>query len=181
MPAASATAEAYDATVDVVLRPAEPDEAEAAVAVQRAASLAALAHIFPPDRYPFPDEAVLDRWRTALADPARRVVLAERAGTPVGVLLTAPDWLEGLYVVPEEWGSGVAVLLHDEAVRAARERGVEHLHLWVLEDNHRARRFYERRGWKPNERRRRVPYPPHPDDVGYTLELGVCPGGGRDG
>jgi hypothetical protein len=41
----------------------------------------------------------------------------------------------------------------------------------VLEDNARARRFYERRGWRPDGTDRIVPFPPHPLDVGYTKEL----------
>ena len=42
------------------------------------------------------------------------------------------------------------------------------LRLWVLEENHRARRFYEKRGWRLNGETRVVPYPPNPLDVGYT-------------
>jgi ribosomal protein S18 acetylase RimI-like enzyme len=41
----------------------------------------------------------------------------------------------------------------------------------VLEDNERARRFYEGLGWRENGDTRVVPYPPNPIDVGYTIEL----------
>jgi len=41
----------------------------------------------------------------------------------------------------------------------------------VLEENARARRFYERRGWQENGRTRVVPFPPNPLDVGYTLDF----------
>jgi hypothetical protein len=41
----------------------------------------------------------------------------------------------------------------------------------VLEQNARARRFYERRGWVLDGTERVVPFPPHPLDVGYTLSL----------
>jgi hypothetical protein len=43
--------------------------------------------------------------------------------------------------------------------------------LWTLEANTQARRFYERRAWRLDGRTRRVPYPPHPLDVGYPLDL----------
>jgi len=41
----------------------------------------------------------------------------------------------------------------------------------VLEDNARAPRFYERRGWRENGESRVVEYPPEPLDVGYTLDF----------
>ena len=59
-------------------------------------------------------------------------------------------WLHGLYVVPEEWGSGVAVALHDAALAAMPD--CAELQLWMLEENHRARRFYEQRGWRLKRR-----------------------------
>jgi hypothetical protein len=39
----------------------------------------------------------------------------------------------------------------------------------VLEENRRARRFYEKRGWRMNGETRVVEYPPHPIDVGYSF------------
>ena len=41
----------------------------------------------------------------------------------------------------------------------------------VLEHNDRARRFYERLGWRENGETRVVPFPPNPIDVGYTIDL----------
>jgi GNAT superfamily N-acetyltransferase len=153
------------------LRDVRPDEATPLAALQERASLAALAHIFPPDRYPFPKEAVLARWETAVADPSRRVVVAEVDEEPVGVACVHADWLEGLYVVPEQWGTGVADDLHGWALDEVRRLGSSGCHLWVLEANARARRFYERRGWRENGRTRVVPFPPNPLDVGYSLDF----------
>ncbi len=55
--------------------------------------------------------------------------------------------LYGFYVHPDSWGTGVANDLHDHAVDALRADGWVRLKLWVLADNARARRFYERHGW----------------------------------
>jgi len=99
-----------------------------------------------------------------------RVFLAERDGSAVGVAAIEGQWLHGFYVVPAEWGSGVADGLHTaaaEAIAAAHEEA----RLWCLEENARARRFYEKRGWTPNGDTRVVPFPPHPLDIGYSLEL----------
>jgi ribosomal protein S18 acetylase RimI-like enzyme len=63
------------------------------------------------------------------------------------------------------------VALHDAALEQLRADGYERCHLWVLEDNPRARRFYERMGWRLNDRTRVVEYPPHPIDVSYSIEL----------
>jgi len=49
--------------------------------------------------------------------------------------------------------------------------GAEGGQLEVIEANERARRFYERHGWRENGETRVVPYPPNPIDVGYTIEL----------
>jgi GNAT superfamily N-acetyltransferase len=153
-----------------VIREARPDEAEALAAVQRDASLAALAHIFPPERYPFPLEAVRERWRDALADPAAAVFVAEGAAL-LGVAACRREWLDGLYVVPASWGDGVGRRLHDEVLARLRSGGSKRCHLWVLEHNDRARRFYKRLGWQENGETRVVPFPPHPIDVGYTIDL----------
>ena len=154
-----------------VLRPARAEDAEGAFQVQRAASLAALAHIYPPDRYPFPDDAIRERWKEAISDTSGDVIVAQRADRIVGVAAAKEGWLDGLYVVPAEWGTGVAARLHDEAMRSLADAGATRARLWVLEDNTRARRFYERRGWRLDGSERIVPFPPHPLDVGYTKEL----------
>jgi RimJ/RimL family protein N-acetyltransferase len=138
-------------------------DAETHWRVQRDACLPALAHVFPPDEYPFPDAEVLARWRgfTGL------VLAAERDGTVVGIAGVEDCWLHGFYVRPEWWGTGVADELHAAALDAMPD--CAKLQLWVLEENHRARRFYEKRGWRLNGETRVVPYPPSPLDVGYSL------------
>jgi GNAT superfamily N-acetyltransferase len=156
--------------VSVDLREAGPDDVESLFAIQRAGSLAALAHIFPPDRFEFPDEPVRARWRRVVADPDRSVLVAERDGRAVGLVAFGEGSLDALYVVPGEWGSGIGSALHDAAVASLRASSPE-ARLWVLEENHRARRFYERRSWRLDGRERVVPFPPHPLDVGYTLAL----------
>jgi GNAT superfamily N-acetyltransferase len=153
------------------LREARTTEASVLAGVQEIASVAALAHVFPPERYPYPREAIAERWASALADPAAHVVVAEVEGRTVGVACARAEWLDGLYVVPERWGTGVAEMLHDRALELVRGLGSACCHLWVLEENARARRFYERRGWRENGRTRVVPFPPNPLDVGYTLDF----------
>ncbi len=161
---------AYDRGMST-LRVARATEATLLAELQERASVAAFPDIFPPERFPFPRDAVHERWTQALEDPAASVLLAQRAEEAVGVALLRPDWLEGLYVLPEWWGKGVADELHDRGLEIVRDLGSAQIHLWVLEGNTRAKRFYERRGWQENGRTRVVPYPPNPLDVGYTLDF----------
>jgi GNAT superfamily N-acetyltransferase len=154
-----------------VIRQAGLDEAPTLAAIQRDASLAALAHIFPPDRYPYPMAEVTERWEEALADEAVSVFVADEDGTTAGVAGARAEWLDGLYVLPEWWSRGVGRALHDYVLEQLRAAGSAECHLWVLEDNDRARRFYERLGWHVDGTSRVVPFPPNPIDLGYSIEL----------
>ena len=122
-----------------------------------------MSHVFPPDRYAYPDAAIRERWRSFPGT----VLLAEEDGVPVGVAAVDGCWLHGFYVRPESWGTGVAGELHDAALAVIGD--CAETKLWVLEENHRARRFYEKRGWRPNGESRVVEYPPNPLDVGYSF------------
>ena len=53
-----------------------------------------------------------------------------------------------LYVEPGWWGTGVGRAVHDAALDRLARRGVDRVVLWVLSTNARARRFYERQGWR---------------------------------
>ena len=153
-----------------MIREAQTDEAEALAAIQRDASLAANAHIFPPELYPFPMAEIVERWRASLEDNAVTVLVHDEGGV-VGVAGSQAGWLDGLYVLPEWWKRGVGRTLHDAVLERQRAAGAERCHLWVLERNQRARRFYERLGWIENGDTRVVPFPPHPIDVGYSIDL----------
>ena len=56
--------------------------------------------------------------------------------------------LFAIYVLPEFWGTQAASGLMRAALNALRGRGTVAAILWVLDDNPRARRFYEREGWQ---------------------------------
>jgi GNAT superfamily N-acetyltransferase len=154
------------------IRAARLEDAEALVAVQRSAELAALGHVFPPAEHPYPTQAVTQRWRTTLASAEASVLVAETGERAVGLACVASGWLRGLFVVPDAWGSGLADRLHTAAMAIVRLEGNSRCRLWVLEQNHRARRFYSRLGWRPDGRRQPTPFPPYPTEVGYALELG---------
>ena len=154
-----------------MIRRARPDESETLLRIQREAAVAAFAHIFPPDRYPFPDDAVHADWQSALADPQLEIYVIEIDGKPAGSVAIGHGFLRNLYVLPQHQGSGVGSTLHDHALERLRDLGLNEAKLWTLEGNHDARGFYERRGWNLNGETREVPFPPNPLDVGYSRSL----------
>ena len=154
------------------IREASPADLGALFAVQKAASAAAFAHLYPPDLYPYPDEAIRNEIARRLADEATTYLVAEEEGHRiVGFAGVSPGWVEQLYVLPDEQGRGVGSALLEAAVAHRREAGDAELRLWTLEDNEASRRFYEARGWRLAKETRVVAYPPHPTDVSYVLAL----------
>jgi GNAT superfamily N-acetyltransferase len=154
-----------------LIRRARPDEAETLLRIQREAAVSAFAHIFPPDRYPFPDDGVRADWESGLADPEIEIYVLELDGEPAASVAVGYGFLRTLYVLPAHQGSGVGSTLHDHALDRLRALGFGEAKLWTLEGNHGARRFYERRGWSLNGETREVPFPPNPLDVGYSRSL----------
>jgi GNAT superfamily N-acetyltransferase len=154
-----------------VIRDARPDDLETLLTIQREASVAGFAKVFPPDRYPYPTDDVREVWREALADPEVDAYVYELQGEAVGTVTVDSDFLRQLYVLPAQWGSGIGSALLERGLERMRERGATRAKLWTLEGNERGRRFYERRGWRLTEVTRVVPYPPQPIDVQYAIDL----------
>jgi GNAT superfamily N-acetyltransferase len=150
------------------VRAATRDDADRCFEIQRDAELAANAGVFPPDRYPFPDDDIRARWQRLVE--VGRVLVAGNDSRVVGMVAFSPGILDALYVAPDEWGQGVGSRLHDDAVDALLDLGPD-ARLWVLAENHDARRFYERRGWKLDGGKRVVPFPPYPLEVRYTTHF----------
>lgn len=144
-------------------------DSEVLLDINRRSTTASYQHIFPPERYPFPDSAVRSARLALLQSPDHHFLIAERGGVAVGFACYSPGGLDELFVVPEEWGRGAADRLHSKAVRAAAAGG-QPVRLWVLAENHRARRFYEKHGWRVDGREAKADHPPYPLKLGYTLE-----------
>ena len=138
-------------------------DADALAALERDANLVALAHVFPPDRFPFPYDAVRDRWAATLAEPDVVVEVVDGDGRLDAFLAHDAATLRHLAVHPDRWGDGLA----REGVERAALAGANRL--WCLVDNHRARALYEHLGWRETGERRRAEWPPHPVELGYGL------------
>jgi GNAT superfamily N-acetyltransferase len=58
--------------------------------------------------------------------------------------------LYALYVHPAWWSTGTGRALMERVLARTAGAGYLSIRLWVLRDNHRARRFYERAGFAPD-------------------------------
>lgn len=67
-----------------------------------------------------------------------------------GEVLTADAELYAIYVAPGRYGCGIGHALLQESVRRCATAGHDRALLWVVKGNTRARRFYERAGFRPD-------------------------------
>jgi ribosomal protein S18 acetylase RimI-like enzyme len=168
----------------VVVRDATPADVATIADVHIRTWQSAYAHVFPAEKLAALDARRPQRerfWRGALESPRPRshTSVAERKGHVVGFASIGPaandeslGELYSIYVLPEEWGRGAGAALMVEALEQLRRQDFETAILWVIEDNPRARAFYERHGWRlegePFEER-------HLDtrvrEVGYRISL----------
>ncbi len=139
----------------MTVRAARPEDARGIAEVHIRTWQAAYRHAFPADVL---DQLSLDeresQWRAWLSGGAN-VWVAEDDETIVGFVAAGPSDTEedvaelfSIYVLPEHWGSGTAHDLMAAAIAWFREHDYPSAMLWVLADNPRARRFYEREGWR---------------------------------
>ena len=130
-------------STDLLLRLAEVSERHQLEALQRRASLA-----WPEDR------AALLEHPDAIDLPVQQIAdgrtwVAERAGDIVGFAVVLPRddgdvGLDGLFVEPTAWGSGIGRILIGQAERVARDAGASSLRVVA---NPRAAGFYEACGF----------------------------------
>ena len=106
-----------------------------------------------------------ERFAEYLADPARRLLLAEDESGAIGytmvnlgepsdedvrgsIRLRPSAELSKCYVMPGHHGQGVAGRLMTESLRVAAEAGAAGIWLGVNEENDRAHRFYGKHGFE---------------------------------
>jgi ribosomal protein S18 acetylase RimI-like enzyme len=138
----------------VQVRRARPGDAAAIAEVHARTWQAAYEHVFGPERLAErrPDVAL---WTRILANERVEVNVAEAGeGRIVAFVSVGPSRdedaegeLYAIYALPEVWGTGAGPALMHVGVEAMRAAGYRDAILYVLDDNPRARRFYEREGW----------------------------------
>ena len=147
------------------VRRARPDDAGAIAKVHLQTWREAYEHVFGAERLAAESiDARLAMWERVLAAGLSDVFVAADDGI-VGFVSTgasrdadAEAELYAIYVLPRAWGTEAAAALMRAAVAAMGVRATGDAVLWVLEDNPRARRFYEREGWALDGERKEDEY-----------------------
>jgi ribosomal protein S18 acetylase RimI-like enzyme len=153
-----------------MIRPARRDDAAAIIGVRVASWNAAYAAHLPADAW---DDYDLDAAAQRLADSieagSTRVLVAASGDGIVGYSIFGAvrddDLRDGtsevysIYVHPDAWSTGAGRDLMSETLAVLHGRLVV---LWVLEDNHRARRFYELAGFVADGNRKHAEMPGGP-------------------
>jgi putative acetyltransferase len=123
----------------VIARPARAEDIPALATVAERSYQAAFADILEQDVLAGRDAAFFAE-RFAASWPRMLVALAD--GEPAGFLLMTDGHIDMLFMDPGANGKGGGALL----LREAEARGAKSLE--CFRDNHAARRFYERHGWR---------------------------------
>jgi len=93
-------------------------------------------------------------WGAILSERKGAAFVASRDSEVVGTAHIGPGSdpatyeLFCIYVLEEEWGKGIGARLLQSAMDEARKSAGGRITAWVLLDNARARRFYERMGFE---------------------------------
>jgi putative acetyltransferase len=127
--------------VTLALRPLQPADTEKTVRTWRASRLDAYRWMRPEQLH------TLDEDRSFFADFLIReceIFVAEHEGEIEGLLALRGERVEQLFVGPDAQGRGVGSAL----LALAKGRSPGGLELFTLQRNARARRFYERRGFR---------------------------------
>jgi RimJ/RimL family protein N-acetyltransferase len=128
-----------------------------------------------PGCYPFPREALEQRWRREIATPGIDCYVVLVNGSIVGFAATQGEELLHFGIDVEHWGTGIAQTAHDAGLERMRARGVRRAWLRVFTNNGRGRRFYEKLGWHSTGHPTRSPFPPYAELLRYeaTLREGI--------
>lgn len=137
----------------VLVRSAEAEDASALTALHVRITREAYVGLFPDDKEPPKAEGVRRDWEGTLTEEGIDVLVAIRGGEILGSGLLRPlseesGELKRIHVDPDHWREGIGRLLVDHLVKQASKRGFRELKVSVIDRNDRARRFFERGGWR---------------------------------
>jgi ribosomal protein S18 acetylase RimI-like enzyme len=147
------------------VRRARLEDARAIAQVHLQTWRGAYEHVFGAERLAAESiDARVALWERILTAGLSDVFVAEDDGV-VGFVSTgdsrdadAEAELFAIYVLPLAWGTGAGSALMRTGIEAMRLRASGDAVLWVLDDNPRARRFYEREGWTLDGERKEDEY-----------------------
>ena len=170
-----------------MIRRAGPDDVGTVARIHVASWQVADRGIMPDDVIVRTDVAYRTTfWRARIVDHEGPVFLLEAEGRPVAFcqMIATKDadddpkrvgHITSLHVLPDVRGSGYGRRLLEHALREFRRRGFTEVTLWVLEENRKARAFYERMGFMADGGRKSYPGTTVPE-VRYRAHIATLAG-----
>lgn len=146
--------------MSVSFRDGVPKDAALLTALGRSSFAETFGHLYTPENLAaFLSTHSEEAWRAELSDPAFAVRLAETEVEQIAYAKLGPPSLpfepqgkaielRQFYVLEPWQGKGIAHRLMAWTIGEAKRRGADELYLSVFTDNHRARRFYEKYGFR---------------------------------
>lgn len=142
-----------------------PEEAETFASIHAASWKAAYRDIFPPAYLAgFTPQKRAEVFRRHFGQGQEESYLFYTGEKAEGIAILGPSWeldypeevgeICAFYFLPEAWGTGAAQKGLDFSLAYFVEKGYAGAVLWVLEENRRARRFYEKGGFSFDGTRR---------------------------
>jgi GNAT superfamily N-acetyltransferase len=146
--------------MSVGFRNASPADAAVLAELGRRSFVETFGHLYTPENLAaFLVNHKEEKWQQELGDPAFSIRIGEAEGQAIAYAKLGPPSLpfepqgrpielRQFYVLEPWQGAGVAAALMQWVLAEARALGADELYLSVFVDNHRARRFYERYGFR---------------------------------
>ncbi|WP_407951957.1 GNAT family N-acetyltransferase [Plantactinospora sonchi] len=150
----------------ITLRPAAAEDLPVIGALHQSSRASAYRHIIPADALASVSAEMMGHYwteRWSYERDTHLLTVAERNGRLAGFTYLGPHdpeespsagpnvgELYAIHLDPAEQGRGVGRALMVDALAKLHARGWTRAVLWVLTDNHHAREFYLRGGWRPD-------------------------------
>ena len=145
------------AILEVKLRKAEPKDATALGHIQVTSWRSAFRNIASDNflDHMVSEENQAEDWKEILGEEEPVIYIAEFANVPVGYAWAQPEdddsvaWdaeLISMHILPAYKRQGIGRKLFAATAAQLKEQGCQSIYLWVLEENHPARKFYEALG-----------------------------------
>jgi GNAT superfamily N-acetyltransferase len=143
--------------MSIILRKAELKDAAALGHIQVTSWRSAFRNIAPDDYldHQVSEENQAGDWKEILADDAQVVFVAEMDTNLIGYAWAhkeddkSIEWdaeLISMHLLPERKRQGIGRKLFAAVAQELKEQGCHSVYLWVLEENHPSRKFYEALG-----------------------------------
>ena len=132
---------------------------------------AAYAQIIPTDFIVQKNAVRYEQFVKNLSVPGHNHYIVFADQTPVGTMYLAVDEIVAFYLHPDYFRMGFGTQMMDYVINLFKNQGSSEIFLWVLEENHNARKFYEKCGFSLDVGLKEIEYGKKLTCVRYIVKL----------